>query len=114
MSVSCTDIPPGFTMKCSANVMMNITTTITTGTISIGVLVGGTDQIKTTIKIIPDTSPGALTAQIPETGDLGAGCTSGQDALFLYVYDGDYRTDTNPGGRALHSTTVPTTMSCTH
>ena len=114
ITITCTDIPPGFLMECSANVPMDIKSAITSGTISVGVATGGTDYIKTTIKIIPDTAPGTITAQIPLTSGLMAGCTSGVQRQFVEVYDGDYRTETNPGGRVLLIEDVQADMTCSH
>ena len=112
ITITCTDIPPGFLMACSATVPMNITSAITTGTISVGVATGGTDYIKTTINVTPNTAPGAITAQIPLTSGLLGGCTTGLENQFVEVYDGEYRTSTNPGGRQLLVESVQANMVC--
>jgi len=113
VTITCTDIPPGFEMNCSANVPMNIPTTITTNLISVGVNTGFQDYIKTSIIIVPNTSPGNITAQVPST-KVGAGCTSGTSSRFVEVYDGNYPTSTNAGGRQLFVGSVQATFACTH
>jgi hypothetical protein len=93
---------------------MNITTLVTTGTISVGVATGGQDYIKTTVNVIPNTVPGTLTANIPLTGNLLAGCTTGLQNQFVEVYDGNYRTSTDTTGRGLFVESVPANMTCLH
>ena len=113
ISISCADIRPGFEMNCSANVPMNISTKITSGKISVGVGTGGADYIWTSIVILPNTSPGNLTGQIPST-KVGAGCTSGTASHFVEVYDGEHPTFSTPGGRTLAVSSVSASVSWAH
>lgn len=116
-SVSCVAAPLVFpspftpSMKCSANVPMNITTAITSGRISVGLLVAF-DQITTSIIIIPNTTPGALTAQIPQSAAIAPYCRNGVQNLTLYVYDGDPPANSIARGRILWNTGVTASVSC--
>ena len=99
---------------CSANIPMTITTAITSGTISVKVLIHGASGIETRIIIVPNTAPGNLTAQIPVARVSGSGCGSipRNTSLHVTVVDGPLSTFTSPGGRVLWASNVAATLTC--
>src|SRR5689334_2878287 len=111
-TVSCTIIPPGFESNCSAVLQVNIPTLITSGVLSFGIDVGQVGYATSTVVTIPNTSLGAMTLQIPAKRGGAGGCINGTDRRFVEVYDGSYRTSSNPGGRQMFVDTVPTTVTC--
>jgi hypothetical protein len=90
---------------------MNINRAITSSTISFRLNTGGTDYLETTIRIIPDTSPGAITVQFPLARVFAyGGCESvANDSFHFEVYDGPY-----PGGKHLLTTSVRGPRTCSH
>lgn len=85
---------------------MNITTPITTGTIYVQILMNSTEVLSTTIVILPNTAPGALTAQLP-LKRIGFGCTTGSQPFHVQVHDGS-----STSGRLLHAGNTAATMTC--
>ena len=110
VTVSCTDVIGnlGYAIasNCSANVPMNITTGIASGQITVKVVMGGGEDLRTTIVILPNTAPGQLTAQIP-TARLSGGCNSTSTSHNVEVSDGP-----NPGGRLLFAGGVTSRSIC--
>jgi hypothetical protein len=117
--VSCTNRPSRnvsgliFDSDCSANIPMTITTAITSGTISVRVLIAGVSGIETRIVIVPNTAPGNLTAQIPLTY-VPSPCsnTERRTSFHVSVVDGALSTFDTPGGRVLHAGNVAATETC--
>lgn len=110
ITVSCRTLPNRFEQECSATLPMVVHTAITSGVITVGIHGYGVSarDFMTTINIIPNTAPGAMTVQIP-TRRMGAGCgTSGVRSDLVNIFDGPY----DPPHRVLFATGVQSTVTC--